>query len=393
MQNNNMKDINEIYELKERYINGPNRLLNSENRIKSLEAISGNLRKVALTSKDPELLDLAIFYTKIIKSYRQWIRAVLTKTMPKGVVFVVASSNIELLSLYNWGISFLCGNMTIARISRRLKMERIDSIVSIIKDVLQEGFNDVFFQDDESNNMTRALTSICDVRILWGSNKTIEEIRKEYTCSMQEDIAFLGKKSMTLINAGAVIEATHSEKNKLIKNLWNDTLELSFNACSSPHKICVIGGKTEREDSVHELLELLRDKSKKDSITNGFITTNNLLESQLRAITEKEYRAGYKLRGKYMRITSKTDGVDDDISVEVIGVDTLEEVTKIMKKTKPQTLTYFGMRSSELQELVNKENSFMPDRIEKVGNALSFDVVWDGINLFERLSKQVNYDI
>ena len=393
MPNNNMNKINDVNALKDRYTRGSLTPLKSEYRIKSLVIIAEKLREEALKRKDPEFLGLAVFYTKIAKKYSQWLDSIISTSMPKGIIFIVASSNIELISLYNWGISFLCGNITIARISRRVQMKRINRILNIIKDVLKNDFNDVFFQDDECNNTTRAATSICDVRILWGSNKSIEEIKKEYASSMQEDIAFASRKSMTLINANALLGSTYSEKNMLIKNLWNDTLELSFNACSSPHKICIIGKQPEREKSFQELLDRLRDKCKKESILNGFITTNNLLETQLKAITTGNYKACHELRGKLINIAPKIKEVENSVSVELIGVDTLDQMMVIMKRTQPQTLTYYGLGRKELKELVYKEDSYKPDRLEKVGNALNFDVIWDGINLFERLSKQVNYDI
>ena len=393
MHDNDLINLEKVFTLKERYKSGSYKKVKRAYRMKSLVKISNYLKVKALQTKDPELLDLAIYYKDLVGKYENWLESISSVSMPKGIVFVIASSNIELLSLYNWGISFLCGNLTIIRISRRLKREKIDGVVEIIRDVLKTKFCDIFFQDEEDNRITRNLTQICDVRILWGSDKTIEEIRKEYSCNMQEDIAFSSKKSMTLIKASKLINLKDTEKNKLIKNLWNDTLELSFKACSSPHKICIIGKDADQKRGAQEILDLLKKRIKKESMTNGFITTNNLLESQLRSISGQANRQSFSLRGRLIKITSEVSEIKNDTTIEVIVVNSLDKVNGVIRATRPQTLTYFGIDKDELQKLINKEESCIPDRIEKVGYALSFDVIWDGINLFERLSKQVNYDI
>jgi hypothetical protein len=47
------------------------------------------------------------------------------------------------------------------------------------------------------------------------------------------------------------------------------------------------------------------------------------------------------------------------------------------------------LNESELKTIIEFANGESIDRIVKIGNALNFDYIWDGYNLFDELSKKV----
>ena len=53
-----------------------------------------------------------------------------------------------------------------------------------------------------------------------------------------------------------------------------------------------------------------------------------------------------------------------------------------------QTLTYFGLEKRDLAELHTLFSGKRVDRIVPVGQALAFDYVWDGMNLFDELTRK-----
>ena len=72
----------------------------------------------------------------------------------------------------------------------------------------------------------------------------------------------------------------------------------------------------------------------------------------------------------------------------IIRFDSEKDLAKVWKKDI-QTLTYLLENNNEFIDQLKKDLVFKsPDRIVPIGNALKFDVVWDGINFFEILTKQ-----
>ncbi len=53
-----------------------------------------------------------------------------------------------------------------------------------------------------------------------------------------------------------------------------------------------------------------------------------------------------------------------------------------------QTLRWFGLNKEKLLELNRSLYGKRIDRIVLIGEALSFQYIWDGMNLFEELSRR-----
>ena len=60
-----------------------------------------------------------------------------TRTRPRGVVFALSPSNVEVLFIYAWLLSLLAGNATVVRVSRKPSAVR-DSFVALIRELAQE---------------------------------------------------------------------------------------------------------------------------------------------------------------------------------------------------------------------------------------------------------------
>jgi hypothetical protein len=59
-------------------------------------------------------------------------------------------------------------------------------------------------------------------------------------------------------------------------------------------------------------------------------------------------------------------------------------------KRSDQTVGHFGLKEDQLREFVTSLNGRGVDRIVPIGEALNFDVIWDGFDLFESFSKLVH---
>ena len=90
---------------------------------------------------------------------------------------------------------------------------------------------------------------------------------------------------------------------------------------------------------------------------------------------------------------SRMDLKDLDHTNCIIRFESIKDFANSWQKDI-QTLTYLPTDNMEFLKKLKNELAFeTPDRIVPIGNALKFDVVWDGINFFEVLTKQNISDV
>ena len=76
-----------------------------------------------------------------------------------------------------------------------------------------------------------------------------------------------------------------------------------------------------------------------------------------------------------------------------IQSNSLEEIL-LYWRSNIQTLTYMkNCRIDILKKLSNSLGGLGPDRIVPIGDALKFDIIWDGINLFEVLTRESTLNV
>lgn len=204
-----------------------------------------------------------------VMSYAYWIRrasleraeeTVYDKEMRigRGVAFHIAPSNVPVNFAVSMTSSLLAGNITIVRVSNK-EFEEVDIICSSIKKVLEkEEFTKLkhyicIIRYDHSDEITAYLSSICDVRIIWGGNRTIEQIRKYPIPPRAIEMCFADRHSIAVIqpdeylyyisekDADGKIKKENGENvidtDKLIevaRKFYTDTYYSDQNACSSP---------------------------------------------------------------------------------------------------------------------------------------------------------------
>ena len=89
-----------------------------------------------------------------------------------------------------------------------------------------------------SNNdeITKKFSTLCDARIIWGGNKTINQFKKVKTHERVREVNFPDRYSICLINADYIKKLSEDKYDKLVQNFFNDTYLVDQNACSSPNK-------------------------------------------------------------------------------------------------------------------------------------------------------------
>ena len=161
----------------------------------------------------------------------------------RGVIFHIAPSNVPVNFAYSLVAGFLTGNANIVRIPTK-EFEQVRIIVCAWNRVLEK-FEDMkpysllvrYGREKEINDF---FSSIADVRIVWGGDATIAELRKSPLPPRSGEITFADRYSLAVIDADHYLEQT--DRTKAAEDFYNDTFLTDQNACTSPH-IVIWSGK------------------------------------------------------------------------------------------------------------------------------------------------------
>ena len=364
-------------------------------RIEVLKEIIEPFKKYGFQTKSPEIIDLCEFIKYSIRNYKDWVSNQKKGKNPIGIVYNIPSSNILLMPFYSWIPSFLCGNHNFIRISNSIDKKIIENLVEILDIFLGENYkySQIFFEDTSENIKSELVSFNCDARIIWGSDQTINYIKQSQKSNAIVDIAFRTRFSAAVIDCNFYLKKSNEDKEKVAKLFLNDSLNLSFNACSSPHLIFFKGEQEQFLETKKDFFQFLLSNKAKNKFESGIISTENILKTQKAIIEGTQSNIGELIFGrsfieKSLHQFSKMDLENLYYSNCIIRFDSEKDLAKVWKKDI-QTLTYFLKNNNEFIDQFKKDLVFKsPDRIVPIGNALKFDVVWDGINFFEILTKQ-----
>ena len=354
-------------------------------RIIILDRISEKVFSLSKSEKNPEYLALAIYIKNLNKSYVEWMNNQYIKKSPHGQVLIISASNITFLPLYLWSISFISGNQSYVRFSRRINKEEINKVLRFIDDVIPktEQYDLFYWPNANDEIVTEKISGTCNIRLIWGMDNTIQKIRKLYACNAILDVAFKTRRSAALIQSKVFLEDTLQKQRSIAKEFYNDSLFMSFNACSSPHTTFLIGSNDENNMVFELLIEHIESiVSREDLEKNGIITSFNALISQASCLeSETEIQASRMLKGRYIKRNptqySETSATPYFIDINCIGDLVFSEYGQF------QTISHYGLSGQCLEKVQTQNRACLPDRFVRIGNAQMFDTIWDGLSFFD----------
>ena len=317
----------------------------------------------------------------------------------RGLAFHIAPSNVPLNFGYSFIFGLLSGNSNIIKIPSK-EFPQADFLSETINDLLKKGeyrslcANTAFVKYDKNDDITGYFSSICDVRVIWGGDSTIRNVRQYQTPVRCIDIAFADRYSLCIINTDVLLEKTSSAFTKIIERFYNDTFIMDQNACSSPHLIVWLGKKKQKGKNLFwELLDVYVRKNYNLPSVSAVGKYNRFCENAIDINVPFEL---IKHGNHIYRIV--LDKLPDDIYsfkgncgyFFEYDAKKLSEIIPIISN-KFQTLTYFGLNKLSLKDFVidNKLNGI--DRIVPIGQSLDISLNWDGFGVIESLSRIIDY--
>lgn len=314
----------------------------------------------------------------------------------RGIIFHIAPSNIPINFVYSLVAGLLSGNANIVKVSSK-EFKQVDIVCSYINELLKdrrfEFLSDyiTIIRYDHNKNVTDYLCSICDIRMIWGGDNTINEIRQSALKPKSFDITFSDRYSICIINADNYI--SENDPIKIGNNFYNDTYLFDQNACTSPHLVLWFGNEKNIEKSKEQfwgiLNKLVKEKYNMQPISvidkytaacECAIKLNDIIIESI--IDNRIVRIKLKTLTKNIEEFKQHSGYFFECNIK-----SLEELYPIVNR-KYQTLSYYGFDKNKFEDFcLNNKCLFGIDRIVPIGKTLDFSLTWDGYDLINTLSR------
>ena len=311
----------------------------------------------------------------------------------KGIVFHSTPSNVPVNFAFSFAAGLLAGNANIVRLPGK-PFEQVNVISDAIKGLLETKHQNiapyiVFVKFPSVKEITDAFSSLCNVRVIWGGDMTVAELRQSKIPARTTEITFADRHSIAVIDADAYLAA--ERKDTIIQNFYNDTYFSDQNACTAPRIIFWQGEK--------------KEEAKADF-------WNRVHEKAVREYTLAPVQAVGKLNAMYSVASQKEVKVEksDDMFITRIDVDKIEKDLMNYKynsgfyfekdienlreivdvcDVRCQTLTYYGVKADDFRVFLEEARPIGIDRIVPMGKSMDFALVWDGYDLIRQMSRRV----
>lgn len=310
----------------------------------------------------------------------------------RGVAFHIAPSNVPVNFAYSLVTSLLLGNANIVRVPSR-KFPQVDILVDAFNSALSlfEGLKPyiVLVRYNRDKDINDLLSSIADVRIVWGGDATIAELRQSPLQPRAVEVSFADRYSLAVINSDSYVAIEN--KTKVAEQFYNDTFLTDQNACTSPRIVVWTG------DNIAQAKELFWKEEhkivKEKYVFQAIQGVNKLTSSCLVAVAENG-----------VKVEPHSDNLIVRVSVPHISRNLMnfrdnsgyfyeydcEDITTIAdfcNDKRCQTIVYLGEKEM-FSPLVLKGIKGV-DRIVPIGSSMDFDLIWDGYNLPSFLTRTI----
>ncbi len=312
----------------------------------------------------------------------------------RGVAFHIAPSNVPVNFAVSLTSSLLAGNISIVRVSSK-DFEQVTLICNALNKVLLEDEYSflksyiVIVRYEHDLLVNDYLSSICDLRIVWGGNRTVEELRKSSLPPRSIEMTFPDRYSLSIISSDEYLK---QDPKKVVSLFYIDTYFTDQNACSSPRLIVWTGSKVKDAQATFfkSLKDLVDEKYSMPTIL-AVDKLNGLCEL---ALTHKDINK-VGTDNVVMRVSLK-ELSDDVFDYKMSGgyffeyaTNDLKELVPILKK-QCQTISYLGVDPKAIQSLVLQNGVRGVDRIVPLGHTMDLEFFWDGYDMIDAMSRNVD---
>jgi len=316
----------------------------------------------------------------------------------RGLAFHISPSNVPVNCMYTYVFGLLSGNANIVRVPSK-SFPQVDILCRVLEDVLnREKYQPIkertlIVRYDRASNDTKEFSAKCNLRVIWGGDETIRQVRECYLMPRGKEITFADRYSFGIISQKAVEGCTEQELHQLAEDFYNDTFLMDQNACSTPHLILWWRDGSTDKDFQSRFWSEVSEVAKKYDLADIKVSEKfaDLCECVATNSDVKSVQC-YGNNLLYVCTLDKLDGEDTTLLRGRYGLfyqydmEQWDEINSL-NEVKVQTLAYFGMDASKIANWIVNAGLLGIDRIVPFGKTLDIELIWDGYDLISEMSR------
>jgi hypothetical protein len=300
----------------------------------------------------------------------------------RGIAFHLPPENVETIFLYSWAIAFLTGNVNVVRLPTTINETITAALDALMRLLNGAGFTDTFISYGKSPDINSRLSRLADIRMIWGGDEKAQAFESMPLRIDGKGIVFPERYSYCVLDGNWLLHASDVEYSAVARGLYNDIFTFNQMACSSPHIIHVVGCPDNHAVAVDRLMRALDGIAKSQ---RTFVDTADAITK----FTAATRMASEGLIDRAWRYSNETTAVRTlkpmscsvgygFLFISYIGA--LDDLVEFANE-RHQTLTHQGFSKDTIEEFARKTATRGLYRLVPVGQALNFDVLWDGHDL------------
>ncbi len=372
-----------------------------DDTIAFFDELSKRLLAEPLSRAHPDVVTFAFWIRKgRMGEYKKEYLAKLQgeRRLGRGVVFHIAPSNVPINFAYSLVAGMLAGNANIVKVPSK-EFPQASLLCSVMDDMLHQERWEMIKEsmvlvkyDRSQSEWTDYFSSFCDVRVIWGGDETIEDVRKSAIPARSFDICFADRYSLCVINADDLVN--EQDMTSVARGFYNDTYLFDQNACTAPHLVVWLGSNQNKLKAKQSFWDAVQQITSIEYDLPAVVVVDKLMAFCREAI-------GFgQVKRESMSDNTVTRMSLEELPEDVEGIrssggyfneydaHSLDELIPLVTR-KFQTLASYGMEQKELHDFVIGHRLVGIDRCIPIGHTLDFDLVWDGWDLIGVLSRVI----
>jgi len=348
----------------------------------------------------PELLALAYWMRKaeMVRLTAQFRSLQLDQRVlvPRGLVFHLPPRNVDTIFVYSWLLAALTGNRSVVRLSPQ-RSESTSVLLRLLRETLAAAAEParsgtMIVSYGHEAEPTEMLSALCDARVIWGGDQTVEIIRRSPLPPHAKEITFPDRYSLSAIRADTYAGLPDEKRDYLADQFFNDSFWFDQLACSSPRLVVWCGTVSETCAASADFFPRVAICVERRRYILPAAASMQKLVYACTAILNSPVEECRRYKGLTVLALNSLAGFQRShpgggLFFEA-HLESLEELAAFLGR-RDQTLTWFGFTRDELHALVRSLNGRAIDRIVPIGQALQFHRFWDGYDLLQEFCRCV----
>jgi hypothetical protein len=370
-------------------------------RLETLARLSAALLADPVLRQDPASVSVAYWLRRaqVARLADEFTRRAAAESdvlrVPVGRVLHLAPANVDTLFIYSWALAYLCGNASVVRLSQDRGVV-VEALLGVLRTVaaddreLRESNRFVTYGHDDA--VTSALSGWCAHRVIWGGDDAVAAIRPLPLPPHASERVFGNKYSFAAIEAASYLSASDAERARVASGFFNDLFWFDQMACSSPHVVFWVGGAEAAEKAAGAFEGALQaevgrrrfEPPVSSAVHRRTYAFGLAATADVRVVLEHPGFVGVHVRDRA--------ALDKDVCggglLRHVPSASLDDLLPFIDEGD-QTVTHWGFDDGALRRFAAEAGARGLDRVVPIGQALAFDVVWDGFHLIDDVLRRV----